>query len=33
VLKMAGFDQFFEIFTDQETAIASFSAGPVEASA
>jgi anti-anti-sigma regulatory factor len=33
VLEMAGFDQFFEIFTDQETAIASFSAGQVEASA
>jgi hypothetical protein len=24
VLKMAGFDQFFEIFSDQEAAIASF---------
>lgn len=24
VLRMAGFDQFFEIYTDQETAIASF---------
>jgi anti-anti-sigma regulatory factor len=24
VLKMAGFDQFFEIFSDQETAVASF---------
>jgi anti-anti-sigma regulatory factor len=24
VLKMAGFDQFFEIYTDQETAVASF---------
>ena len=24
VLKMAGFDRFFEVFTDQEAAIASF---------
>jgi anti-anti-sigma regulatory factor len=33
VLRMAGFDQFFEIFTDEKAAIASFPAGPVEASA
>lgn len=33
VLRMAGFDQFFEIFTDEKAAVASFSAGPVEATA
>ena len=33
VLRMAGFDQFFEIYTDEKAAIASFSAGPVEATA
>ena len=33
VLKMAGFDQFFEIYSDEEAAIASFSAGPVETKA
>ncbi len=33
VLRMAGFDQFFEIYTDEEAAIASFSAGPVGATA
>ena len=33
VLRMAGFDQFFEIYTDEETAISSFSAGPLEATA
>jgi len=33
VLRMAGFDQFFEIFTDEKAAIASFSASPSEATA
>ncbi len=31
VLRMAGFDRFFEIYTDEKVAIASFPAGPVEA--
>jgi anti-anti-sigma regulatory factor len=33
VLRMAGFDQFFEIYADEKTAIASFSAGPIETTA